>query len=107
MTSITIYESHAEVCKALGHPLRIQIIDLLQEDELCFSDIMEITGGLESNLSQHLSGMVKKGILKQRKEEQNVYFKLFSTKVAKALGLMCQVLVDYLKSQQKLLKKYK
>lgn len=104
MTNITIYESHAEVCKALGHPLRIQIIDLLQEDELCFSEILEITGGLKSNLSQHLSVMVRKGILKQRKEGQNVYFKLSSPKVAKACGLMREVLVDYLKSQQKLLK---
>ena len=76
MADNSIYKLHAEVCKALGNPLRIQIIDLLQNNELCFSDILEKTGGIKSTLSQHLSIMVSKGILHQRKEGQNVYFKL-------------------------------
>lgn len=31
MISKKIFELHADVCKALGHPLRIEVIDLLQE----------------------------------------------------------------------------
>lgn len=105
MTGNSIYKLHAEVCKALGNPLRIQIIDLLQGNELCFSDILEKTGGLKSTLSQHLSVMVSKGILHQRKEGQNVYFKLSSPKVAKACALMREVLIDYLKKHKKILEK--
>ena len=63
MADKKIFELHAEVCKALGHPLRIEVIDLLQDKELCFTDILDVTGGLKSNLSQHLSVMTKKGIL--------------------------------------------
>lgn len=101
----SIYKLHAEVCKALGNPLRIQIIDILQDNELCFSDILEKTGGLKSTLSQHLSVMVSKGILHQRKEGQNVYFKLSSPKVAKACALMREVLIDYLKKHKNILEK--
>lgn len=68
MADKKIYELHADVCKALGHPLRIEVIDLLQDTELCFTDILDDTGGLKSSLSQHLSVMVQKGILKVRRE---------------------------------------
>lgn len=105
MTSKKIFELHAEVCKALGHPLRIEIIDLLQDKELCFTDILDLTGGLKSNLSQHLSVMTKKGILNSRREGQCVYFSLSSKKVAQACRLMREVLMDSLKAQKDLFEK--
>jgi DNA-binding transcriptional ArsR family regulator len=106
MKAKKIYELHADVCKALGHPLRIEVIDLLQDQELCFTDILEITGGLKSNLSQHLSVMTGKGILKSRKEGQCVYFSLTSGKVARACRLMREVLITNLKDQSKILEKF-
>lgn len=105
MISKKIFELHADVCKALGHPLRIEVIDLLQEKELCFSDILEVTGGLKSNLSQHLSVMTKKGILKMRRDGQSNYYSLSSKKVAQACLLMREVLIDSLKKQKDLLEK--
>lgn len=103
MSDTSIYKLHSEVCKALGNPLRIQVIDLLQGNELSFSEILAETGGLKSTLSQHLSVMVSKGILLQRKEGLNVYFKLSSPKVAKACALMREVLMDYLKKHRTIL----
>ncbi|MDO9000984.1 MAG: metalloregulator ArsR/SmtB family transcription factor [Bacteroidota bacterium] len=102
MLDKTVYKLHAEVCKALAHPLRIEVIDLLQTGELCFSDILETTGGLKSNLSQHLSVMVDSGILKVRKDSRCNYYSLSSSKVAKACSLMREVLIENLKKQQKL-----
>ncbi|OFY86684.1 MAG: hypothetical protein A3F72_15720 [Bacteroidetes bacterium RIFCSPLOWO2_12_FULL_35_15] len=97
-----VYELHAEVCKALGNSLRIEVIDILQKGELCFSDILEETGGLKSNLSQHLSIMVSNGILKVRKDSRCNYYSLSSSKVAKACSLMREVLIENLKKQQEL-----
>ena len=103
MANKPIYEIHAGVFKALAHPLRIEVIDVLQQGELCFSDILEETGGLKSNLSQHLSIMVSNGILKARKDSRCNYYKLSSPKVAKAFSLMRDVLVDNIKSRNKLI----
>jgi DNA-binding transcriptional ArsR family regulator len=103
MSDKHLFELQADVCKALGHPLRIEVIDILQTKELCFTDILEITGGLKSNLSQHLSVMTKKGILKSRRNGQCIYFSLSSKKVAQACRLMREVLIDSLKTQHKLL----
>lgn len=105
MVDKRIFELHADTCKALGHPLRIEVIDLLQDNELCFTDILEVTGGLKSNLSQHLTVMTKKGILKTRKDGQCTYFSLSSKKVAQACRLMREVLIGNLKKQQEILDK--
>ena len=103
MADKKVFELHAEVCKALGHSLRIEIIDLLQDKELCFTDILNVTGGLKSNLSQHLSVMTKKGILKVRREGQNNYFSLSSKKVSQACRLMREVLIDNHKKHKAIL----
>ncbi len=105
MSDKKIFGLHADTCKALGHPLRIEVIDLLQDKELSFTDILEVTGGLKSNLSQHLTVMTKKGILKSRRDGQCTYFSLSSRKVAQACRLMREVLVDNLKKQQEILDK--
>lgn len=100
----TIYKLQAEVCKALAHPLRIQVIDVLSGRELSFTDIMAGTGVLKSNLSQHLSVMTRAGILRTRREGQSVFYKLASARVGRACSIMRQVLIDNLKRQSSLLK---
>ncbi len=99
-----IYQLHADACKALAHAIRIEIIDLLGESELGFSEIAEKTGVAQSSLSQHLSMMMEKGILTQRKEGLNTYFKLSTPKVAEACQLMREVLMERLEKTQELFK---
>lgn len=106
MADKTIFKLHANICKALGHPVRIEVIDLLQDKEMGFSEIGKATGCLKSNLSQHLSSMANKGILIQRKEGLNVYYKLSSKKVATACRIMREVLIENLEKQKNILKKF-
>lgn len=104
MKDKTIYTLHSNICKALANPIRIEIIDILNNKEMSFGEIQETTGALKSNLSQHLTVMVSKGILMQRKEGLNAYYKLSSIKVAKACKMMREVLIDNIKKQQKLIR---
>ncbi len=93
MTDKLIYQLHAEVCKALAHGIRIEIIDLLQDKEMGFAEISDKTGVAKSSLSQHLSLMVKKGILIQRKKGLNSFYKVSTDKVSKACQLMRKVVI--------------
>lgn len=106
MKDKTIYNLHANICKALASPIRIEIIDILGDKELTFGEIQEITGVLKSNLSQHLSLMVANGILSQRKEGLNMYFKLSTEKIAIACRMMREVLIENLKKHHELIKDY-
>jgi ArsR family transcriptional regulator len=106
MKDKTLYSLHANICKALANPIRIEIIDVLNDNEMSFGDLQEETGVLKSNLSQHLSTMVSNGILVHRKEGLNVYFKLATPKIGNACRLMREVLVDNLKKQHDLIKNF-
>ncbi len=107
MDSKHIYQLHADVCKALANPVRVHVVEILSNGELCFSDILERTGGLKSALSQNLSQMVSAGVLNVRKDSRCNYYSLSSDKVYMACQLMREVLIDNLEQQNKLLLKIK
>ncbi|HSI68652.1 MAG TPA: metalloregulator ArsR/SmtB family transcription factor [Gillisia sp.] len=105
MSNKKIFQLQANVSKALGHPIRMEIIQHLKEKEVSFSYLQEATGCLKSNLSQHLKLLTENGILRVRREGQCSYFSLTSSKVAKACQLMREVLVENIQEQQEIIKK--
>lgn len=55
----------AELMKALGHPARIAIIELLAERETCIcGDITDELPLAQSTVSQHLKALKKSGLIK-------------------------------------------
>ncbi len=55
----------AELMKALGHPARIAIIELLAERDTCIcGDITDELPLAQSTVSQHLKALKKAGIIK-------------------------------------------
>ncbi|HBF87994.1 MAG TPA: ArsR family transcriptional regulator [Bacteroidales bacterium] len=107
MKDKTLYVLHSNICKALANPIRIEIIDILNEKELSFSEIQELTSVLKSNLSQHLSMMVSNGILIQRKEGLNSYFKLTTEKIGIACRIMREVLIENIEKQKEIINNLK
>ena len=103
MKDKTVYYLQAKICKALAHPLRMEVVDRLKEGELSFGELCEAVGCGKSNLSQHLASMVDKGVLAQRKEGLNVYFRLSSDTVAAACDAVQAVLVRRLERGKALL----
>ena len=69
----------AEVLKTIGHPVRLQVLELLEQEEpLCVSVIQQrisITTE-QSMLSHHLIKMKDRGILSCEKRGMNVYYRL-------------------------------
>ena len=106
MKDKTIYLLHANICKALANPIRIEIIELLGEREMAFPDLQTETGVLKSNLSQHLSLMVSNGLLIQRKEGIKTYYKLSSEKIAAACRIMREILVENLNKQHEIIQQF-
>jgi ArsR family transcriptional regulator len=103
MKDKTIYYLQANICKAMAHPLRMEVIDRLKEGECSFGELCEAVGSGKSNLSQHLASMVDKGVLVQRKEGLNVYYRLSSARVAAASDAVKAVLVGRLERDRALL----
>jgi len=64
------------IFKTLGDDLRIRILGLLLDRELCVCDIESVLEISQVNASRHLSKMKSAGILSSRKTAQWVYYRL-------------------------------
>ncbi len=71
-----IYQMQADYLKALAHPTRLRILELLKdEDELCVCHIIDDLELDQSNISQHLRVLKKAGIVTSNKVGLKVYYK--------------------------------
>jgi DNA-binding transcriptional ArsR family regulator len=66
----------AEVLKAMADPTRLKILHSLHQGELCVSDILEIVGGSQANVSKHLSVLKRAGLVASRRDGLNVFYRI-------------------------------
>jgi len=83
-----VAEHVAEVLKALAHPVRLQIVELLEGGERCVGEIVEAIGGKQSITSQQLNMMKDKGVLACRREGAKVYYRIKNNNVIGLLKCM-------------------
>ena len=75
----------AEVLKAVAHPVRLQIVELLETNEMCVGDIVAALGGKQAITSQQLNMMKDKGVLNCRRDGVKVYYRIENKNVIKLL----------------------
>ncbi len=97
-----IYELHAEICKTLANPKRLQILNLLRHKELSVNELASLMEIRDANVSQHLAVMRQKGILVTRREGVNIYYRIANPKVIEACDIMREVLIEQLEERAQL-----
>jgi ArsR family transcriptional regulator len=88
MKSRRLYEIHADICQALTHPTRLEIIDLLRDGEKGVSELVQELDVPQSTVSRHLSTMRAKGVVRARRDGGFTYYQLTSDKVLTAYDAM-------------------
>lgn len=66
----------SDVCKLLGDKMRLTILSLLKERELCVCEIVEVLQTSQPNVSQHMRKLKDGGLVKESKRGQWVYYSL-------------------------------
>jgi DNA-binding transcriptional ArsR family regulator len=77
--------------KAMSHPLRLRILCVLGDTELCVGDLVDRIGTSQSNISQHLSILHDKGMLISRKEANRVYYRIADPAILRLIAVMHEV----------------
>lgn len=77
MINIDKLESAASKLRAISHPMRIAIIDLLSKnDKLSVTEIYEKVEIEQATASHHLNILKNKGILESKREGKKIYYSL-------------------------------
>ena len=80
-----MYENRAQILKALAHPTRLHILDLIREERPCVKMLEEELGLAQPNISQHLSLLRNIGIVSAEREGNQVCYRINNDTVLKIL----------------------
>ncbi len=88
-----LYE-YSEVLKAISDPLRLKILYLLKNKELCACYINSTLNKPQSTISHHINILKKSKMLKWRKEGVWIYYSLMSPKIIDLIEKMINIQND-------------
>ncbi|MFC1569602.1 ArsR/SmtB family transcription factor [bacterium] len=82
------YDEHAQLLKALAHPTRLHIIQLIREKESCVKVMEEILGLAQPNISQHLTLLRHLNIVEAKRDGNQVCYQIKDPRVIKLLDIL-------------------
>jgi ArsR family transcriptional regulator len=69
-------EMQARVLKALAHPSRLCMVELLADGERCVCELRQVVGADMSTVSKHLAVLKGAGIVRDEKRGLQVFYSL-------------------------------
>lgn len=93
-----LFRIQEEVFRTIASQKRLEIIQLLRSRELTVSEITDMLGISQTNVSQHLSELRRAKIVTVRKEGTSSHYRLADKRIAQA----CELIKTFLQDQHKL-----
>jgi ArsR family transcriptional regulator len=100
MISFEEAEIRSRIIKAMSHPVRLMIIDLLKDGESSFSKINKLFESDKSTISKHLLVLKEAGIVASRKSGADMIYNLMVPCVIDFFGCVTAVIENNVKRQQ-------
>ena len=91
---VPLYRSKAEFFKALGHPARIRLLELLSERDRAVHELRDAIEIEASSLSHQLAVLRQQGLVTQRREAGEVIYSLALPEVRDLLSAARSILVS-------------
>lgn len=98
-----IAEAKAELFKALAHPARVRVLELLSDGDHTMGELAELSGLELSHLSQHVTVLRRAGIVDSRRVRTSVICSLRDPQTAELLAVARRLLSRNLRQGQELL----
>jgi ArsR family transcriptional regulator len=89
---VPLYEAKAEFFRMLGHPVRIRVLELLQDGPKPVRDLLTAIEVEPSNFSQQLAVLRRSGIVTATRTGSTVVYELAGGDVAELLAAARRIL---------------
>jgi len=89
--------------KLLAEPTRLHILNALREGERTVSELVEVTGAGQANVSKHLNLLHRNGMVERRKDGLHVFYRIADEGVFELCEMMCASLEADLEERRKVL----
>ncbi len=81
----------ADILKALGHPVRVLIVDALMAGDRCVCELNDLVDIDQSGLSRHLGILKQAGVVSDRRVGMKVFYHLATPCILKAFECAVEV----------------
>lgn len=98
-----VTDAKAELFKALAHPARVRVLELLAEREHTMGELADEAGLEPSHLSQHVAVLRRAGIVDSRRVRSTVLCSLRDPQTAELLAVARRLIRGNLRESQQLL----
>jgi DNA-binding transcriptional ArsR family regulator len=89
-----LYALKAELCKTFADPKRLMIINELRNGECTVGDLAVAIKTPQAIVSRHLAILRDRGVVKPRREGNNVYYSLTDSQIMAVCDMMHQILLN-------------
>ncbi|MEU7293611.1 metalloregulator ArsR/SmtB family transcription factor [Streptomyces exfoliatus] len=100
---VPLYQAKAEFFRMLGHPVRIRVLELLQDGPLPVRELLARIEVEPAALSQQLAVLRRSGIVTSTREGATVVYTLAGGDVAQLMRAARRILTEMLTGQGRLL----
>ena len=107
VVSVPLYQAKAEFFRMLGHPVRIRVLELLQDGPMPVRDLLAAIEVEAPGLSQQLAVLRRSGIVTSARQGSTVVYELAGGDVADLMRAARRILTDMLAGQGELLAELK
>ena len=101
--SVPLYQARAEFFRMLGHPVRIRVLELLQDGPMPVRALPARIEVEPSGLSQQLAVLRRSGIVTSTREGSTVVYELAGGDVADLMQAARRILTEMLAGRNELL----
>jgi ArsR family transcriptional regulator len=95
-----LFELQASIARALGHPTRLRILDLIGRREVSYAMLLRKLRIAKANLSQHLAVLRASAVLTVRREGRGVFYRLRYPEIKTVCETMRGVLATHLRAER-------
>jgi DNA-binding transcriptional ArsR family regulator len=97
------YRWQARVAKALAHPTRIAILEMLRRGEICVCEMGPELEASQANVSQHLAVLRDSNLVVARRDGTRMMYRVTDERVFRVLDLMGSIAHDQLNAARQAL----
>lgn len=97
-----VFEMQCQICKALAHPARLEIVEILSGEGKPASELIAALKTSKANLSKHINLLVHSGIVEAKRNGRQMSYRLKHPEIHRACTIMRSILYKQLQENQRL-----
>jgi len=95
----SMFEIQAGFCKAMGDPVRLQLLHVLREHPKTVSEICQEVGLSQSNASRQLACLRNVGVVVTKRKDNGMVYQITDERIGDVCDLVRSILVEQIQKR--------